>query len=391
MSTTVKMVHFSIGQDFGILLMQIAQEHLTERNNPIQALKTITDSLHGCSTELAIQILKGDIVLLVDENAQRAIPTKRISKIHDKLFPKINPVFFLENRTENIKRHGDNIKDGLISLHHEIRINKGYFNISFKYEDVFKFIAGDNEALLEELRDNREIDGIASLFETTKRFIEETMKTQSTMEWMMKTFDEFSNSKKYEYYLQLKGEISDMVIDIAYLLNQTLKMDFALDAPTDNVQKYIDATREIDKIIEKGIEPVNILDNWSAGWLAPNGDYYGLNGEIANMIHLQIADALKDKGVIPENEDSLDAWLEQQGWIKIHGDNVQFAGCLNKQIGKENIDITKAQIQAIYEYISKCHNGIIKLGWKREPMSIAKFMIFADNNLQGMYKNYFEF
>jgi hypothetical protein len=385
------MVHFSIGQDFGILLMQIAQEHLTERNNPIQALKTITDSLHGCSTELAIQILKGDIVLLVDENAQRAIPTKRISKIHDKLFPKINPVFFLENRTENIKRHGDNIKDGLISLHHEIRINKGYFNISFKYEDVFKFIAGDNEALLEELRDNREIDGIASLFETTKRFIEETMKTQSTMEWMMKTFDEFSNSKKYEYYLQLKGEISDMVIDIAYLLNQTLKMDFALDAPTDNVQKYIDATREIDKIIEKGIEPVNILDNWSAGWLAPNGDYYGLNGEIANMIHLQIADALKDKGVIPENEDSLDAWLEQQGWIKIHGDNVQFAGCLNKQIGKENIDITKAQIQAIYEYISKCHNGIIKLGWKREPMSIAKFMIFADNNLQGMYKNYFEF
>jgi len=37
-------VHFRIGENFGSLLMNIAQEHLTERNNPVQALKTITDS-----------------------------------------------------------------------------------------------------------------------------------------------------------------------------------------------------------------------------------------------------------------------------------------------------------------------------------------------------------
>ena len=45
-------VHFSVGEDLGLRLMEIAQEHLTERNNPIQALKTITESLGGCSNEL---------------------------------------------------------------------------------------------------------------------------------------------------------------------------------------------------------------------------------------------------------------------------------------------------------------------------------------------------
>jgi hypothetical protein len=53
--------HFRVGEDLGLRLMEIAQEHLTERNDPIQALKTITDSLMGCPTDLAIQILLGKV------------------------------------------------------------------------------------------------------------------------------------------------------------------------------------------------------------------------------------------------------------------------------------------------------------------------------------------
>jgi hypothetical protein len=390
-TTQSGVVHFRIGEDFGALLMSIAQEHLTERNDPVQALKTITESLQGCPTELAVQILKGDIVLFVDKEKQQVIPTKRIPAIHDKLFPKINPIYFLESRTSNIKRYGGSILDGFVSLQTQIKMNRGYFDISFKYEDVFKFIAGDNETLLEELREDREIDGIASLFETVKRFIGETMKIQSVMAWMAQTFNEFLDTENHEKYLKLHKDIIDLLVDISFQLNKTINLDFDLNVPTDSVTDFINAAREIDVIIEKGIEPVNILDNWSAGWLAPNGDYYGLNGEIANMIHNQIADALKEKGLIPEDEVSLDAWLEQQGWVKIHGDNVQFAGCLNDKIHGKNVDITKEQIKAIYEYISICHNGVVKLGWKREAISIAKFNMLADNNLPAMYKMYFEF
>ena len=339
-------VHFRIGENFGALLASIAQEHLTERNNPIQALKTITESLAGCPTDLAVQILKGDVVLVVDEDKQNVLPTERIPEVHDGIFPKIDPVYFLESRTENIKKFGGYIIDGLRNLQYQIRKNNGYVTVDFKYEDIFKFVAGDNEALLDELRDNREIDGIASIIETTKRFIEETMKTQSTMDWIIQTFDEFNRDSKnyeyknYEHYMQLRADVSDTLSDIIFHLNKTLKLDFSFNEPEDTVQKYIDAAREIDEVLSEDIKPVDILDNYSAGWLAPNGDYYALNGEIANMLHQQIADALLLAEIIMEEEDTVgnpDAWLERTGWVKIHGNQINFAGCLNTRLGRKNV------------------------------------------------------
>lgn len=383
-------VHFRVGQDFGAMLMSIAQEHLTERNNPVQALKTITDSLHGCPTDLAVQILKGDVVLLVDEETQTVSPVERTEAL-DKLFPKVDVMYFMESRAANIKLHGDNILDGLRGLQVHIAKNHGYFDMSFKYEDIFKFIAGDNEALLEELRDNREIDGISTMFEVIKRFCEETLKVQNTMEWLMQTCDEFKDFKAYERYLVLRGEVTDTLEDIAFHLNKTLKLDFSLEEPEDNVQKYIDAAREIDEVLSEGIKPVDIMSNYSAGWLAPNGDYYALNGEIANMLHNQIADALVEAGIVPEEELNPDAWLEQQGWVKIHDSNVQFAGCLNVRIGKKNVDLTPIQIKKIYEYGALCHGGAIKAGWRMEQVSAIRFKDMAQTDLEGLYKKYFEY
>ncbi len=386
-------VHFRVGENFGALLMSIAQEHLTERNNPVQALKTITESLHGCPIDLAVEILKGSIVLLVDEDTQQVMPTERTTAL-DNLFPKVDPLYFMESRTRKIKEYGGYILDGLTALQVNIRQNRGYFTMDFNYEDIFKFVAGDNEALLEELRDNRKIDGIASLFETTKKFIEETMKTQSTMEWMMKTFDDFAVNKNYEYYLQLKGDVTEILADIAFKLNKTLKLQFSMDEPTDTVQAYIDNAREIEEVLQKGIEPVDIMDNWSAGWLSPEGEYYALNGEIANMLHNQIASALYEKGVIPEseeNENNPDGWLCKNGWVKIHNNHILFDGWYNEKYssGQKNVYMTKKQIQAIYEFGQKCGNGVLKLGLEYSPVSAVMFQTLGDNQ-ELMYDKYFK-
>lgn len=383
-------VTFRIGKDFGALLMSIAQEHLTERNNPVQALKTITESLHGCTTEMAVQILKGSTVLLVDEEAQNVIPIERTDAL-DKIFPKVDPLYFIDSRVRKIKEYGGYIMDGLKALQVTIRQSRGYFIMDFAYEDIFKFIAGDNEILINELRENREIDGIASLFETTKKFIEETMRTQSTIDWVMNTFDEFKEPKNYETYLQLRGDVADTLTDIAFILNQTLKLEFSMEAPADNVQTYIDAAREIDEVLSKGIEPVDIMENWSAGWLSPEGDYYGLNGEIANMLHNQIADALQKKGTIPENEINPDQWLEEHGWVKIHLNNVQFSGCNNFRLSKPNVDLTNVQIEKIFKYIHELHMDVIKVGWRLDVMTVTMFQRMAESNLPALYKKYFEF
>ncbi len=388
-------VHFRIGDRFGVLLMEIAQEHLTERNNPIQALKTITDSLHGCPTDLALRILKGEVVLPVDEEEQCVLPTSRIPELHDSIFPKVDPLFWIERRALDIENHADSLIDGFKSLQYQIRKNNT-FGFDFDYEHIFKFVAGKNEGVLEALRDDREINAIVSLFETTKKFIETSMQIQNTMEWMINSFDEFADNETFLKYNGMKLQCSQALTDVMFVMKETVNFEFSMkDVEVDKVQLYIDAARENDEVISKGIKPVNIMDNYSAGWLSPEGLYYALNGEIANMLHIQIADALQEKGIIPEKDKfdsdvNASAWLEQAGWVKIHGNAVHFGGCLNDRIDLKNVDMTKKQIDIIYQYISKCHDGIMKLGWREQQVSIARFMMEADN-LEGLYKRHFNY
>lgn len=53
-------VHFTLGDDAGKLLMQIAQEALLYELDPEKAIKVITTSLMGCPDNIALKILKGD-------------------------------------------------------------------------------------------------------------------------------------------------------------------------------------------------------------------------------------------------------------------------------------------------------------------------------------------
>jgi len=66
-------IHFIIGEDLGLRIMEIAQEHLIYSYDPEKAIRSITDSLMGCPVDLALQILKGDMVLPVDVESQQVI------------------------------------------------------------------------------------------------------------------------------------------------------------------------------------------------------------------------------------------------------------------------------------------------------------------------------
>jgi hypothetical protein len=402
--------HFTIGEDFGAMLMRIAQENLEYGNDPVKALKTITESLIGCPTDLAVQILKGDIVLTIDVDTQEVLPMNRIEGIHDN-YPKIDVMYYMNRMKRDICQSGNYIKTGLRYLQNDIKRNYGRFTMSFDYDMIFKFIAGNNYAILEELRDDRDIHSIENLILTTKDYIAQTMKVQNTMDWMMKTWDDFSETanegegnKNFCEYRSIKGECSDILLDVMQLFQETLALDMSKfkdfnPIEDDNVTKYIESAMAIDEVIKSGIEPVDIMDNYSAGWLSPEGVYYGMNGEIANMIHIQIADALVEKGIIPainEHGDKLDGaladqWLEQNGWIKIHKDNINYGGCLNDKIGKKNVNITCVQAKLIYEYICACHNSIVALGWKRQKISAIKFKEMAELNPDLLNKEYFEF
>lgn len=125
--------------------------------------------------------------------------------------------------------------------------------------------------------------------------------------------------------------------------------------------------------------------NWTAGWLSPEGDYYALNGGIANMLHLNIADKLQQKGIIPKDEENKDSWLEKNGWVKIHGDWILYGGYLNENFDEPNVPLNRVQQDLIYKYGQTCHKGILKIGFKMERISAVRFQTTNQLALKNLF------
>ena len=56
METKTHTVHFTLGENFGRVIVKIAREHLTMNLNPNKALSAIQDSLVGCPRDIALKI-----------------------------------------------------------------------------------------------------------------------------------------------------------------------------------------------------------------------------------------------------------------------------------------------------------------------------------------------
>ena len=385
-------VHFTVGEDAGIIVMNIAQEHLLYTNDVEKAIRTITDSLSGCPMDLALKLLVGDYIILVDVKEQNFIVTERDDSIHT-IFPKINVFDWCRQKSIEIAKNGDDLIMAIEQRVWEMRDRNVYK--TYSYEQIFDFIAGNDNDILEDLRETQEVSELILLIKVCKDYIDKSLKLRKVITWLEKTYPQ-----KFENLDMEMGEIADNSHILTTLIRKFQSMlkcewdNFSMSNMETELENYIVAAVEIEETIKKGIEPVNIMDNWSAGWLSPSGEYYALNGEIANMLHNQIADALHEKGIIPtEDEDGKvnpDSWLEKHGWVKIHGNSVHFAGCLNKQLGGKNVDLTNVQIKIIYEYIALVHNSIMKLGWRLEPVTAPRFQMMAEN-LPYLYEKYFEF
>jgi hypothetical protein len=398
MSTQTKesgVVHFRVAEDAGVLVMTIAQEHLIYDLDVDKALKTLTDCLMGCPMDLALKILVGDYVINTDVDEQQFYVGER-DEISNIVFPKIEVFDWCRKKSIEIAKTGDDLKRAIDEKVWKMKYRTVHVN--YTYEQIFAFIGGDNDEILEDLKENSEVLQLSLLIKVTKDYIDKSIKLRKVIDWLEKTYPE--KFKKLDMRMSELHDSSFLLTTVIQKFQSMLKAEwdnFSMSKMDTSVEDYIVAAVEIEEIIEKGIEPVNIMDNYSAGWLSPDGLYYALNGEIANMLHNQIADALQDKGIVPNdvNESGRkvnpDQWLEEHGWVKIHGSNVQFDGCNNFERGKRNVDITDVQLKKIYEYCSMCHNGIVKVGWRLEPLSATRFRDMYEMNSEAVNKKYFEY
>lgn len=104
--------------------------------------------------------------------------------------------------------------------------------------------------------------------------------------------------------------------------------------------------------------PVNIMDGYDAGWLSPDGDFYGMNGDTSEMLHMQLESTLSvftEKVPDVENECNDIEWkLNRLGWFKIHHDEVYRYGGVGVPAP------TSIQIKMICDYINKYYNGVLR-------------------------------
>ena len=122
-------------------------------------------------------------------------------------------------------------------------------------------------------------------------------------------------------------------------------------------------------MIEYGVLKRNILDGYDAGWLSPDGEFFGMNGETREMIHLRIAEKLynidtkygaqmhKDGVKKIGGIDLPEHWLEKHGWIKIHCQDCYGSFIGDKDWTEYPYCPTAIQVKLICEYADKHYKG----------------------------------
>lgn len=370
-------LNIRIGKNIGTILLEIAQTAIKDGNQQ-KAIDTYTKALIGFTEEYALKVLKNDYVLvtdgevvsLTDSESERISNKGNITDwnfwLESKLEYMTEICKSLNSIEKQFERYG-NILDFNITIP-----IKNYFGLELAKkvgldDIVAKLIVGekcgkeDND-VWDELCSNvkceqakmhemelylivKYVDNIRILHKEYMAFAkvyefllnnglaDRPLFFEKNLEFPIKKLCIFSDTKNGYYHPICNAKLSEYKKQIIDDVNST---------PLGNEYMRI------------GIVEKNIMDGYDAGWLSPDGKFYGENGPTSNMIHLSIAECLKKNNLNGDRE------LENEGWIKIHDDEVY--GCFIGEL-KPSSDFpfaycpTEIQVKMICDYIDKYHNG----------------------------------
>ena len=367
-------LHFTFGDDFGKLLMSIAQEKLMYSFEPDKAVSIIKDSLIDCTEELVLDILIGKKVLIVNDDHVSVTVVNRTEKHSD--YPQIDPLQWVDKKRAELIKDGWELTDEQFNVMKDIVESDGKIHLSLDVLDCIRMYERDEdmEVVLEEIRNHSEISRVFELLAISKKFVETCYSALNTFRFLSVHYDHtiaLDNSELEEVLSMITTR--NTMLTSSNLSTLTAAVTTGI-SECGNLSKYIESAIANDAIIKEGIKPVNITDRYDAGWLSPNGDFYGLNGEIANMLHNQIADALEETGIVPkDNENNPDGWLMEHGWVRIHRARILYDGYYQAAYGMELIPLTETQIKQLVLYGNTCYGGILNFGLSQTPCSMALF------------------
>lgn len=409
-------LHMKVGPLTGKILLAIAQDHLANCDVD-KAINVLTDSLVGFTKENAITVLKNEYVLVVDEDEQ----TIGMSNDNDIIQANAHLIYpwqtIIADKLQDLKFIVADIKtvitdfykyySGCIDNYDMIEMMHRYFtdeelkNISMHTLAARIIGSSDNKICNTCLSNPQQAwdtfeQKIKSYIENNKTASGYQMVLYYTVQYnklikkLHKSFIKFDNlynflleNKFIEHLNMVEITIEDVLHDLVCFSDTNKKYNHP--ACDEYLIKYrkelltdIHNTKFGNEYLENKILKKNIMDGYDAGYLSPEGDFYGKNGDENNLLHLAIADdifasstkyakQMKNDGVayFSDSDDFCypDMWLEKHGWLKIHYDEVYgcFIGSKNPNEHTKDFPYlyapTEIQIKIICDYIDKFYKG----------------------------------
>lgn len=322
-----------------------------------------------CTKEQAIDILKGTIFLTVDDDGYTLTGNEWIESLHKESRPLFDYWDWCNKEMLRWGKQADILRNCLLQAKMDMRDNDT-LTVRINKRD---FIKAYSEFDYSFIYHEAELSHLVWLIKAYRNCTDYYIKLKRTVDWINKYI--VKNNEQMDL-IEMMIFVKTAYDDLLFNTDTPAELDMLDNFMQSKLLDYRQTELEIKKISSEGIKPVNILDNYDAGWLSPTGEYYALNGDISNMLHISIADLLVEEGIIPKQEDNNpSSWLEFNGWVKIHHSNINYAAwdLMTYFKDKENIAMTDIQKDLIYQYGEKCCNGILELGYCKEVMTTARF------------------
>lgn len=398
----------SIGENLGNILLEIVQTNILKGETK-KGLETYTKYLNGCTEEHAFMLLKNQAVLitsddhkslsfstdpkLIEENAHNIFDWETLMEREVKEFHDLRDIWC--EASKQLRKHRIDGSDYNI-----MEKAKKYWGVDerghYRYKDVGthnllarvlannpfdRSLHSNGESIWLRLCDRVEM-GVPDVSDIEFDYYW-IAKYVWTIRQMHKQFVKFCNV--YDF-LETNGMVNHYTCiestleNIFEILNDFCNPNTGYYHPMCDEQISNLKEQIIDDMLKNkwgkeflryGIIAKEITDGYDAGYLAPDGTFYGAFGPTSAMIHMNLADQLFKKkfnaqmtkdGVTEYGSLDPEQWLTREGYIKIHDKEVYGY----YKWAKDDKDTyaklyapTPIQIQKICEYADRCHNGNI--------------------------------
>lgn len=303
---------------------------------------------------MAVDILDGKIILGEDEATHEVLGTPGAGgKFND----------WIREQRIHLEEEAKEWVGVLERLRQTIADAGGKFEFTVRYPELVSYISGCEDAGLLDNPHSGTVEQIKEVVEGANGFFVRVSEVYEVIVWMC---DALNMSRVI---------LPDPILSMHTILDSLMCSDPEVEASIrkqdfqkQRLSEFMENELKIEEYHKTELKPVEITDGYDAGWLSPEGDFYGLNGGAGNLLHLNIAERLLASKKIPVKEmRNPDRWLEENGWVKVHHNWILFYGSF---YGKT---LTEAQIEKLYRYGQVCHRGVLRLGTAQTQITAVRF------------------